>query len=348
MTAPTEDVDFRNRPHVQINALFQEHGFSTRRILNFKKAFREQPVDRLQDLKGVRDLDPLIPQLPLQQLFVEKVLTDDHGNQKFAFRTADGLLVESVLMPEKHPPSICISVQAGCRFGCRFCSTGRLGFSRSLLPHEMLDQVRQVFQGGVFPRTLGCVTFMGMGDPFDNIKNCGIAFDWIRSEWGWCIGSKKITFSTLGAVGWNEFFSLPTLPNLAVSLHSAVEEKRGRLMPRSTLSLPELKSRMRRFTERTNKQVSIEYCLLRGVNDSREDAKALAQYLRGLPCKINLMNYNPLKNDDFQPVAPEELLRFKTWMREAGFHVLHRKSLGVDIGAGCGQLGACQLAPQQV
>jgi 23S rRNA (adenine2503-C2)-methyltransferase len=347
MTTLPSVVDFRDRHPSEMDSLFQEHGFNTRRILNFKKAFREQHVDRLQDLKGVRGLEPLIPHLPLQQLCVEQVLTDVHGNQKFLFRTVDGLLIESVLMPAKHPLSVCISVQAGCRFGCRFCNTGRHGFARNLLPHEMLDQVRHIFLGGVFPRTLGCVTFMGMGDPFDNIENCRIAFDWMRSDWGWCIGSKKITFSTLGAVGWDAFFSLPTLPNLAVSLHSAVEEKRDRLMPRSTLSLSELKSRMMRFTERTNKQVSIEYCLFRGVNDSREDAKTLARYLRGLPCKINLMNYNPLKKDDFQPVAPEGLLRFKSWMSEAGFPVLHRKSIGVDIGAGCGQLGASLMAPCQ-
>jgi 23S rRNA (adenine2503-C2)-methyltransferase len=346
MAVPSDQLDFRNRPPSEIEALFRERGFSKPKILNFKRAFREQQVTRVDELKGIRGLEGLAPLLPLAPLRAASTVTDPEGNQKFVFETRDGLFIESVLMPGKKSISLCISVQAGCRFGCRFCRTGKLGLRRSLLPHEMLDQIRLVYLSSVHPRRLDCVTFMGMGDPFDNICNCRIAFEWIRTEWGWSIGSKKITFSTAGAVGWDEFFAFPSLPNLAVSLHAADQETRNRLMPRCNTPLAELKNRMQHYAARANKQVSIEYCLFRGVNDSPEHARALAAYLQGLPCKINLMNYNPSgENDAFQPVGSESLLQFKSWMSEAGFPVLYRRSLGVDIGAGCGQLGESMGKP---
>ena len=339
MEEKPQDRDFRNRHPSEIATLFRAHGFSDRKILNFKHAFRQQQVADLRDLKGIRGLEVLLPSLPFEPLDLTDSIQGSAGNRKFVFRTRDDLLIESVLMPEKKNISLCISVQAGCRFGCRFCQTGKLGLMRNLLPHEILEQIRLVYLTAIHPGRLGCVTFMGMGEPFDNIDSCRIAFDWIRSDWGWSIGSKKITFSTTGAVGWDGFFAFPTLPNLAVSLHTAREEKRTRLMPRNRMPLDKLKEHMIRYTRLTNKQVSIEYCLLRGMNDSPEDADELAEYLRGVPCKINLLSYNPVEDDPFQPVEPEHLLRFKSQLSRAGFPVLYRKSLGVDIGAGCGQLG---------
>jgi 23S rRNA (adenine2503-C2)-methyltransferase len=332
--------DFRNTLASDIHALFLAHGFSERKILNFKRAFREQRVDDLKDLKGIRGLEPLLPFLPFSPLRLVRLLTDNERNSKFVFETHDGLHIESVLMPQKRNVSVCISVQAGCRFGCRFCRTGTLGFKRNLLPHEMLEQVRLVYLTDAHPGRIGCVTFMGMGEPFDNLENCRIAFDWIRSDWGWNIGAKKITFSTTGASGWEEFFSFPTLPNLAVSVHAATEEKRRHLMPRSRIPLEQLRRHMIRYSEITNKQVSVEYCLFRGFNDSREDADALSSLLKGVPCKINLLNCNPVDGSPYEPVPDERLKQFKSWISAAGFPVLYRRSLGVEIGAGCGQLGA--------
>jgi 23S rRNA (adenine2503-C2)-methyltransferase len=340
MKEKPRDADFRNRHPSEIDLLFKKHGFSDQKIRNFRHAFRQQQVAELRDLRGIRGLDRLMHALPFEPLDLIDSIVDPAGNRKFVFKTRDDLLIESVLMPEKKNISLCISVQAGCRFGCRFCQTGKLGFVRNMLPHEMLEQIRLIYLTSIYPRRLGCVTFMGMGEPFDNIENCRTAFDWIRSDWGWSVGSKKITFSTTGAVGWKGFFAFSPLPNLAVSLHAATEEKRTRLMPRNSMSLAELKKQMIRYTKLTNKQVSIQYCLLRGVNDSPEDADELAAYLRGIPCKINFLNYNPVEGVPFQPVGPDHLLHFKSRLSAAGFPVLHRKSLGVSIGAGCGQLGS--------
>jgi 23S rRNA (adenine2503-C2)-methyltransferase len=343
-------VDFRDLPPSRVHALLADRGWNERKILNFNHALRSQDVTGLGGLRGVRDLEPLLPLLPMRTLALGADMADREGNRKLSFRTADGHAVESVFMPGKKLASVCISVQAGCRLGCRFCATGRMGFGRSLLPHEMLEQVRRVYLRHVHPEHLGCVTFMGMGEPFDNLESCRTAFDWIRSDWGWSVGAKRVTFSTTGARGWEEFLSFPVLPNLAVSLHAAREEVRRSLMPGVRIGLEELRGHMLAYARRENKQVSVEYCLLRGVNDSPDDAGELVSYLQGVPCKVNLLNYNPDPRmegrGEFSPVTQETLLRFRDRVSRGGLPVLYRRSLGTEIGAGCGQLGGVRAREQ--
>ena len=339
-TAAASAIDFRNQYPGWVEALFREQGFPYQRILNFRKAFREQDVKDLRDLKGIQKLEPVLPRLPVSHLHVVKTLEDANGNRKFQFSTEDDFLIESVFMPSKRDRSICISVQAGCRFGCTFCNTGKMGFERNLLPHEMLEQIRQVYQRAVYPERLGCVSLMGMGEPFDNLRNCHIAFEWMRSGWGWDIGAKKVTFSTSGIGGWDEFFLFDVLPNLAISLHAAMPEKRQLLMPRSATTLSQLQEQIRRYWRRSNRYVSIVYCLLADVNDSDEDADALIRFAVGLPCKINLLNFNDVNGSPFKAASTAKFERFRSRLRSGGISVLHRKSLGTSIRAGCGQLGA--------
>jgi 23S rRNA (adenine2503-C2)-methyltransferase len=336
-TTAASVLDFRNQYPSQVEALFREQGFPCQRILNFRKAFREQDVEDLRDLKGIRKLEPVLPWLPISHLRMVKILEDSNG--KFQFSTEDDFLIESVFMPSKSDISICISVQAGCRFGCTFCNTGKMGFRRNLLPHEMLEQIRQVYQRTVYPARLGCVSLMGMGEPFDNLRNCHIAFEWIRSGWGWDISAKKVTFSTSGIGRWDEFFSFNVLPNLAISLHAALPEKRQLLMPRSVTTLSQLQEQIRCYWGRSNRYVSIVYCLLGDVNDSDEDADALISFSVGLPCKINLLSFNEVNRSPFKAVSTERFERFRARLRAGGISVLHRKSLGTSIRAGCGQLG---------
>jgi 23S rRNA (adenine2503-C2)-methyltransferase len=334
-----ERHDFRNGTVERVRRLFLENGFSERRIGNFQRAFRSQPLDDLRSLKGVSGMEMLLPSLPFSPLRLVSVLEDTRGNQKDLFETHDGHSIESVMLAGKRAPSVCISVQAGCRFRCAFCQTGKMGFKRDLLPAEMLDQVRQMYHKSIAPAHLLCVSFMGMGEPLDNIENCGRAYEWLRSSWGWYIGAKKITFSTTGALNWERFFALNPLPNLAVSLHSPSEEVRRALMPRASIGLSELKTNMKRYTATTNKYVSIAYCMLKGVNDSRDDALMLADYVSGLRCKINLIDYNPITEGPFAPVGDAKIGEFRSWLNDRGVSALHRRSLGTEICAGCGQLG---------
>jgi 23S rRNA (adenine2503-C2)-methyltransferase len=297
----------------------------------------------LSALKGVSGMRAIIPSLPFAPLSLLDVVGDSRGNTKFLFETRDGHSIESVVLAGKRAPSVCVSVQVGCRFRCSFCQTGKLGFKRNLLPAEILDQVRQMYQRSIAPSHLLCVSFMGMGEPFDNIESCGRAYEWLLSSWGWYLGAKKITFSTTGTLNWDRFFELDPLPNLAVSLHSAAEEVRRALMPRVSVGLPELKARMERYAELASKSVSIAYCLFKGVNDSRGDARLLADYVRGLRCKVNLIDFNPISESAFSPVGERRVAEFRSWLVEMGVSALHRKSLGTEIGAGCGQLGGSRV-----
>jgi adenine C2-methylase RlmN of 23S rRNA A2503 and tRNA A37 len=304
--------DFRNGGVEETRRLFVEKGFSEHRIRNFIRSFRAQPLSDLSELKGVSGMHAIIPSLPFAPLRLLDAVGDSRGNEKFIFETRDGHSIESVVLSGKRAPSVCVSVQVGCRFRCSFCQTGKLGFKRSLLAAEILDQVRQMYQRSIAPSHLLCVSFMGMGEPFDNIESCRKAYEWLLSSWGWHLGAKKITFSTTGALNWDRFFELDPLPNLAVSLHSASEDVRRALMPRVSVSLAELKAQMEKYAELTGKSVSIAYCLFKGVNDSREDALQLADCVRGLRCKINLIDFNPISGSDFSPVGERRVGEFKS------------------------------------
>lgn len=339
--------DFRNYPKETVENIFKHHNFSMHKINNFKKAFRTTAITSLSTLKGVKGLSHIIPELPFQPLTLLKSINDEKGNEKFLFKTFDDHTIESVLMPDKKNISICVSVQAGCKFGCTFCNTAKLGFKRNLYCHEILDQIRQINILRILPRRLSCVSFMGMGEPLDNLAHCMQAFDWITSTWGYQVGRQKITFSTSGCVSFDRILAYKYLPNLAVSIHSAIEKKRKTIMPSAKISLAQLKTSILEYIKKYKKHISIEYCLFKTVNDGEEDALALAEYLRDVPCKVNLLNYNATHNSPYQPVPEEVLEQFKSLLKSKKITVLYRKSLGAKIKAGCGQLGADHLAEKK-
>jgi 23S rRNA (adenine2503-C2)-methyltransferase len=332
-------IDFRNQPVKEIEAILTQKEFSPQKINNFKNAIRTQNILEIKNLKNVKNPEQLTSLLPFQPLSLIKSIKDKNNNEKFIFKTFDNHFIESVLMPDKADISICISVQAGCRFNCSFCRTGKIGFIRDLFAHEILDQVRQINILRVIPERISCISFMGMGEPFDNLPNCMLALHWIGSNFGWQISRRKVTFSTSGCISFDEFFKYDKLPNLALSLHFADEYKRKKYMNKSEITLPKLKEYLIEYTKREKNPVSIEYCLMKNINDSALDAECLAEYLYGLPCKVNLMNFNPISNSNFKPVESIVIEKFKKKLKEKKIPVLFRKSLGVEINAGCGQLG---------
>lgn len=332
-------IDFRNNSIELIENIFKSNNFNKDKINNFKKAFRIQQIDSIQKIKGIRDLNRINMNLPFQPLKLIKSMQDKYKNEKFVFKTFDNNLIESVLMPYKKNVSICISVQAGCRFGCILCNTGRMEFKRNLYTHEMLEQVRQIYQLRLFPQRLYCISFMGMGEPLDNLENCMNALRWINSDWGWQISRERITFSTSGCISFKKLSAYNRLPNLAVSIHVADDRKRKLLMPKTKIPLKELKEIMFLYTKRFDNLISIEYCLIKDFNDSYEDALKLIDYLKNIPCKVNLLNYNKIDGSKFEPVDLKRIECFKNILKKNNIPVIFRKSLGVEIGAGCGQLG---------
>ncbi|MBD3347724.1 MAG: 23S rRNA (adenine(2503)-C(2))-methyltransferase RlmN [Candidatus Eisenbacteria bacterium] len=259
--------------------------------------------------------------------------------RKLLLEYADGARIEAVILDDAGRKTGCISSQVGCRFGCVFCATGGMGLKRDLTAAEIVEEVQTVARA-IRPERLENLVFMGMGEPLDNYDAVLKAVRILNAEWGLGIGARRITISTAGLVeGMRRLAGEGLQVNLAVSLNAARQELRERLMPVARLHpLPELVSAAREYCEKTGRMLTFEYVLLRGLNDSPEDASALAELAAGLPCKINLICYNRIDGDTLTPPTKDETKRFLSELRRTCPTVVRRKSRGDDISAGCGQL----------
>ena len=267
--------------------------------------------------------------------------------EKFAFRLADGAVIESVLIPEEDRHTLCISSQVGCAMGCRFCLTGGQGFVRNLRPAEIVGQVLAVMNhmlaSGIKRATprelLNNLVFMGMGEPLANYDHLLSALLILMDDHGLGFSERRITVSTCGIVPRMDDLGRDIRVNLAVSLHSADDAVRSSLMPvNRTYGLEALLAACRRYPLGKKKVILFEYIMLKGINDSLADARLLGERLQGIPSRINLLPYNG--SGDTEYACPEEAqtLAFQKVLREAGFNTFIRQSRGADISAACGQL----------
>lgn len=270
----------------------------------------------------------------------DATLTASDGTVKHRFTLEDGETIESVLIPDGPRLTACLSTQAGCRCGCVFCQTGLGGYSRNLSSAEMVGQLYSLQEN--LARRITNVVFMGMGEPMDNFPNLAKTLSIISDDRGICIGARKITISTVGLPGSiRKLCSLGGQYGLAISLHSAVEEKRRMLVPVSAaLPLKRLRQDMMEYNTVTGRRVTLEYCLIAGINDSIEDARALAEFAEGIQCKINLLVYNPVDGVSLRRPNPDSVESFMRYLYPRCQAVTLRRSRGVDIAAACGQLGA--------
>ena len=270
-----------------------------------------------------------------------EILEEGEG-AKFLLRFEDGLMSESVVIPAKTRTTLCLSSQVGCKRGCVFCETGKMGLKRSLTAEEM---VAQVFHARfTLKRDLRNLVFMGMGEPFDNFDEVMRAVAVLSDSGGLSFGLRRITVSTSGhALGIRRFAKeAPVALNLAVSISSGRDALRRRLMPITKVwDLEKVKEALQEYLAVDGREVLIGHVLLKGINDSVEDALALADYLEGLRVKVNCIPYNPMRRDVFSRPDIETIDRFIATLRGRGLMVLLRHSRGSEIMAGCGQLGAC-------
>lgn len=353
------NLDFRNRSLNELTDFFSTQRLNQVQLNHFFQLLREQAVTSLNELEAPKELKKVAGRLPFAPLQFVKSVKDSQSNEKFVFKTNDGYLIETLFMPRKDEPSVCVSCQIGCRWQCRFCCSGTIKHVRSLYPHEIIEQVRQISLIKSFKNNKATwirnVGFMGMGEPFDNLANCMQAVEYFNSHWGWQISRQKCTFSTSGSLPFDAFFSYAALPNLALSLHSANQEKRLYLMPAAKIPLTRLKESLIEYCHRTKKQVTIEYCLFDGINDSEQDALELIDYLRDVPFKkINLLGFNTFPAgteakvaaaQELKPVNEEKIAAFRAFLKAHQISTFYRKSSGTEIGAGCGQLGASLSPP---
>jgi 23S rRNA (adenine2503-C2)-methyltransferase len=277
-------------------------------------------------------------------LNAEEIFRSSDGTEKTLFRLDDNLFIETVRIPDKDKATACVSSQVGCPLGCRFCATGKIGFRRNLSTGEIIGQLlflrdrygRQAFDN---------VVFMGMGEPLLNYKNTLKAVEIISSEIGLSISAKRITISTVGITP--QIIALADSgikANLAISLHAATDEKRRRLVPAAQkYPLHEIAEAAKYFARKRKKRVTFEYILFKGINDGGEDILELANLTKGIPCKINILAYNPVPGLPYARPSNEEINSFSKALYPRAPAVTVRKSRGMDIEAACGQLAGKSL-----
>ena len=262
------------------------------------------------------------------------------GTRKYLFRLHGGEMIESVLMRYSYGYSICVSTQAGCKMACAFCASGQHGFTRDLLPGEMLAQAHAAQND--LGETISHVVLMGMGEPLDNYDHTVKFLRLATHPEGLNIGRRKISLSTCGLVPQMDKLAGERLGvTLSVSLHAPNDALRDRLMPvNKAWPIAELLAACGRYAKATGRRVSFEYALLRDVNDSPACAAELASKLKGMLCHVNLIPANPVPELGFHRSKPERVRAFQEVLEQAGLAVTVRRSLGGDIDAACGQLKA--------
>lgn len=263
--------------------------------------------------------------------------------EKLLLEYEDGTRIESVLLRDGQRATGCISTQAGCRFGCSFCASGAMGFVRDLSAAEIVEQIIAL-SSSLAPERLDNIVFMGMGEPLDNYDATMKAVNIANAPWGLGIGARRITISTAGLVPGIRRLAEESLQiNLAISLNAPVQSLRSKLMPiAEKYGLDELISAAKAYSTRTGRRPTLEYVLLRDINDSPEMADKLAEIARKVPCKINLICYNQTREGAYAPPNDKTVENFTARLMARCPTVVRRVSRGSDIGAGCGQLAVAQ------
>ena len=340
----SEKRDIRQLSVDQIGDYFESIG---------EKRFRAKQVDEWLWKKSLKDFDQMTnlsistreqlkKDFVINHIAVDQMQRSLDGTIKNAVKLHDGLTVESVLIPTHKRITACISSQVGCSLDCHFCATARLKRMRNLNPDEIYDQVVAIKDQSeqFFGRPLTNIVLMGMGEPLLNYNNVIAAIDKITGDKGLGMSAKRITLSTVGIPKMIRKMADDGVKfNLAVSLHSAIDDTRSSVMPINDANpLDELVESLNYWYKLTRRKITFEYVVWRDVNDKPVDADALVRLCKRVPSKVNLIEYNPIDDGRFQQAAPEAIDMYINKLESADITVNVRRSRGKDIDAACGQL----------
>lgn len=269
---------------------------------------------------------------------VKVLVSKIDGTRKYLFQLSDGIVIESVWMQYKHGNSVCISSQAGCRMGCRFCASTIHGLERNLLPSEMLDQVYQIQKDT--KERVSNVVVMGSGEPLDNYDHLIRFIHLLSQEKGLNISQRNITVSTCGIVpGIRRLAEEGLSITLALSLHAPSDEIRRELMPiANQYALKEVLEACYEYYQKTGRRLTFEYSLVKGVNDTPKEAKALAALIQNMHGHVNLIPVNPIQERNYRQSSPSNIQAFKKTLEKYKINATIRREMGRDIHGACGQL----------
>jgi len=279
---------------------------------------------------------------------VESRASSDQESTKYLFRTEDDHLLESVLIVQQNRRTVCVSTQLGCKIGCTFCASGKGKFIRNLTAGEIIEQV--AFIQKETKKKVTNVVFMGMGEPLDNFKETMKALKILQASWGFELGARRITVSTSGITPKIlEFVQCSEgRVRLSVSLHAVSEKLRSELVPiNKKYSLKALIDALRQIHGKLKREITFEYTLINGINDSVEDARGLGKIAKSLNAKVNIIPYNTIRDADYQTPSDETIKMFKEVMHEHQVRITIRQTAGRDINAACGQLRLEHLNKKQ-
>ena len=333
-------TDIKSMTKDELKNLMTELGekpFRAKQIYSWLHEHLVTSYDEMGNIPG--KLKEKLKEYPITALeMVDEQISAIDGTRKYLFRLSDGNVIESVLMRYKHGNSVCISSQVGCKMGCRFCASTIGGWTRNLLPSEMLDQIYRI--QSITGERVSNVVVMGTGEPMDNYDNIVRFVHLLSEEGGLNISQRNITVSTCGIVPKIYELAKEKLQiTLALSLHAPNDEKRRELMPiANRYSMDEVLDACRNYFQETGRRITFEYSLVAGVNDSDEDAKELSSRIHDINCHVNLIPVNPIRERDYVQSNAHVIEAFKEKLERSGLTVTVRREMGRDIDGACGQL----------
>jgi len=313
-------------------------GFAARQIADWLYKKNIQSIDEMTNLSK-RMRETLSVDYEIGLYAPEKESSSIDGTKKYLYKVLNNKYIETAYIPDTDRATICVSSQVGCKMGCIFCMTGKQGFQGNLTSNEILNQFKSLpeFQN------LTNMVFMGMGEPLDNVTELMKSLEILTSEWGYAWSPTRITVSTVGLTAPIQEFLEKSKCNLAVSLHSPFDEERRKLMPiQRTNTVKEILDIIRNFDFNSQRKVSFEYILFKGMNDTPRHIKELARILNGIKCRINIIRFHPIPGSEFSSPDLQSSIAFKEALNAKGILTTIRASRGVDIQAACGLLSTIE------
>ena len=337
-------IDIRSLSEDELCEFFVKKGFDSYRGKQVYEWIWKKSSYTFDNMTNIsKDLRIMLDEyFVINHIEVDKIQKSLDGTIKNAVKLFDDYTVESVLIPTEDRTTACVSSQVGCSLDCKFCATSKLKRMRNLNPDEIYDQVVTINNQSLhyFNRPLSNIVFMGMGEPLMNYNNLVKSIEKISSDRGLNISQKRIVVSTSGIPKMIKKLADENLKvNLALSLHSAIEETRNKIMPFSSkFPLNNIKESLNYWYTKTNRKITFEYIVWKGINDTTKDIDSLVSYCKSIPSKVNIIEYNSIGDEDFKSANNNIIEQYKRALEKNKITVTIRKSRGKDIDAACGQL----------
>ena len=337
-------IDIRSLSEDDLCKFFVKKGFDSYRGKQVYEWIWKKSSHTFDNMTNIsKDLRIMLDEnFVINHIEVDKIQKSSDGTIKNAVKLFDDYTVESVLIPTDDRTTACVSSQVGCSLDCKFCATSKLKRMRNLNPDEIYDQVVTINNQSLqyFNRPLSNIVFMGMGEPLMNYNNLIKSIEKISSDKGLNISQKRIVVSTSGIPKIIKKLADENLKvNLALSLHSAIEETRNNIMPFSSkFSLNDIKESLNYWYSKTKRKITFEYIVWKGINDTKKDIDSLVSYCKSIPSKVNIIEYNSIGDQDFKSANDNIIEEYKRALEKNKITVTIRRSRGKDIDAACGQL----------